>query len=188
MTGEEYNKQNKLQYFEYIIFKLKEWYEEKGRLDFCVNMTRVKAHKLLFFCASIKNPYGEDLLDVFDSFYAMSNGFVESDVHLAMVDDSFVNIRFKDRRFSFKTSYFKSNLSNYEKEKIDIAVGCLKAVSPKLVWYNAMDLMEMHRLLICWKSCNMTAEALGKNSTKVPLDLIRKDKFIFRITNFEIGL
>lgn len=188
MTSEQYNKKKKLECFEYMIYKFKEWYEEKGRLDFCDMMSRLKAQKLLFFCAAVKNPYGEDLLNIFDRFYAMDNGFVESDVYQAMVDDAFTNFRFKDRKFSFKTRYFESKLSNDEKEKIEIAVGCLKAVSPKLVWYNSMDLMEMHRCLICWKACHMTAEMLGNNSTKVPSDLIRKDKFMFRINNFEIGL
>lgn len=188
MTKEEFHNKKKLEYFEYMIFKFKEWYEENGRLDFCDKMSRFKVQKLLFFCASVKNPYGEDLLNVFDNFYAAPTGFVEADIHQAMVDDAFTSIRLKERTFSFKTSYFETKLGEYEKEKIDIAVGCLKAVSPKLVWYYAMDLGEMHRCWTCWKAYNMTYEALGRQSMKCPTDLIRKDNPKFRSINYEMML
>lgn len=174
------NKEEKLKYFEYMIYKFKEWYEENGRLDFVDTMSRVKAQKLLFLCAAIKNPYGEDLLNMFDSFYAMKNGFVDADVHQAMVDDSLVNLRFKDRTFSFKNSYFTSSLDDYTRGKIDIAIGCLKAVSPKLVYYQAIDLSEIHKGWTCWKACDMTAEMLDKQSEKAPTDLIRISSPIFR--------
>lgn len=180
MTSEEYNNKKKLEYFEYIIFKFKEWYEEKGGLDFCDMMSRLKAQKLLFFCAAVKNPYGEDLLNIFDNWYATETGFVESDIYQAMVDDSFETVRIKDRVFSFKTEYFQPKLSSYYKEKIDIAIGCLKAVNHELVLKHGYELSELSKCWRCWEASRFVAEFKNEYSIKMTSKEIRECDPIFK--------
>lgn len=170
----------KIEYFEYFIYKLKYWYEENGCLNFNENMSRVKAEKLLFLCSSIKNPYGEDLLDIFDNFYALPNGMLEQDIHNAMVEDNMKNMSFKDRKFIFKNLYFNSLLNDLEKERIDIAIGCLKAVNSELVRESPMELSEINKKWICWKTSWMVAESLKKQSEKTTLEIIRNSKPYFK--------
>jgi hypothetical protein len=179
MIDGEYKRKLKLECFEYIIFKFKKWYEEDGRLDFSDMMSRLKAQKLLFFCAVIKNPYGEDLLNIFNKWHLTSTGFLESEIYYAMVDDSFENMRIKDFIFSFKTKNFQSNLSSYYKEKIDIAIGCLKVVSPKLIHKHAFELSDLHKCWILWQAGWITSKSLNKSCIQVSTDEIRKCKPIF---------
>lgn len=86
----------KLIAFEYILNQLIEKGVKGDSKVFQSSFTRLKALKLLFLVASIKNQYGKDLLDVFDNFYALPNGPVESDVYNSITADTLHYYSFKN--------------------------------------------------------------------------------------------
>ena len=76
--------------FEYMLFQLMEWYRDLRPSQNPLNsFTRLKSLKLLFFVATVEaSESNEGLLSIFDNFYAMGNGPVESDVYNAMVENT----------------------------------------------------------------------------------------------------
>lgn len=67
---------------DYLIEKLLEWWHEKTGLTLEQEnfFGKQKMMKLIFFAASVPHEDGSDLLDIFDNWYAMPYGPVESDV------------------------------------------------------------------------------------------------------------
>ena len=58
---------------------------------------KLTAMKLLFLAAAPKKDGGDDLLDIFDNFYAMPYGPVESDVYNAIQEDKLPSFSVKYR-------------------------------------------------------------------------------------------
>ena len=85
--------------FEYMLFQLMEWYRDLRPSQNPLNsFTRLKSLKLLFFVATVEaSESNEGLLSIFDNFYAMGNGPVESDVYNAMVENTMSIFDFSDR-------------------------------------------------------------------------------------------
>lgn len=73
--------------FEYMLFQLMEWYRDLRPSQNPLNsFTRLKSLKLLFFVATVEaSESNEGLLSIFDNFYAMGNGPVESDVYFSFI-------------------------------------------------------------------------------------------------------
>ena len=59
--------------------------------------SKLKAMKLLFLAAAPKEDGGDDLLDIFDNFYAMPYGPVEIDIQKAMCEDRLPSFSVKYR-------------------------------------------------------------------------------------------
>lgn len=77
----------KKQAFEYLLNGLLQWFSNGELYKNSNSFSRVKVLKLLFFVAVIKDADGNDLLDIFDKFYAMPHGPVESDIYNYMSRD-----------------------------------------------------------------------------------------------------
>lgn len=88
----------KIKCFEYFISKIISWHNEVTTSTDISSFTKLKTQKLLFLCSSI-NATSEDkgLLNIFDQFYAMQLGPVESDIYDAMVSNRFETISFEER-------------------------------------------------------------------------------------------
>lgn len=176
----------KLLSFEYLLYQFMLWYEDDQKITdsshskFLSEFSRLKVLKLLFLVAAIQDDQKNDLLSVFDKFYAMQHGPVESDIYNAMVKDDFTFFRFKDRKTTFKPdSTF--NFDSIEKNNLDRAVDLLKEKNPKIVSYSAMDLVEITHKWISWKSSYMVAQMLGKGSQLMPSNLIKNDNKFFAL-------
>ena len=83
-------KDDKILLFEYLVYRLIEWYKDVVSDSHYINkhFSRLTALKLLFFVSTIKDTENgnKDLLDVFNKFYAMQYGPVEIDIYTAIVE------------------------------------------------------------------------------------------------------
>ena len=144
--------------------------------------------KLLFLAAAPKKDRGDDLLDIFDNFYAMPYGPVEIDVYNAIQGNKLpsytVNYRhierkvdelYKPRNTTVWTGREHGDLYN----RIRDSVNDLREKNEKLVLLNAFELVEItHR----WSSWNLAmdfAEFMGQMSAKMSIDSIRDSSKIF---------
>lgn len=169
----------KLVSFEYLLYKFMDWYEEYYQIkdethqQFLHEFSRLKALKLLFLVSAIEDNNGCNLLTLFDKFYAMQHGPVESDIYNAMVNDSFIYFRFKNRETTLK-KYPDYNLKDIDnKENLNYAVSLLKQANHKIISYSAIELVEITHKWISWKSAFMVAQMLGKGSQLMSSELIK---------------
>lgn len=176
---------DKFSSFEYLLYRFMLWYEELNHINdeahhqFLREFSRLKSLKLLFLVSAIKDEEGNNLLSLFNNFYAMQHGPVESDIYNAMVHDTFEYFKFQNRQTSFK----KQTLSDLEKienkECLDNAISLLREANPDIVSYPAMDLVDITHKWISWKSAYMVAQMLGKGSQFMPTEMIENSNEFF---------
>ncbi|MPM15352.1 hypothetical protein SDC9_61721 [bioreactor metagenome] len=136
---------------------------------------KVKVFKLLFFTvAATSSPNEMGLLDVFDKFYAMPYGPVESDIMNAL-DNELVN------EIQFSRDSITCDLSDAnEFDSISKAVGDLLVINPGLLHYKPFDLVEISHKWNCWKQNYYEAVKNGISSKFIPRELIMSDiKFFY---------
>lgn len=171
----------KIKCFEYFISKIISWHNEVTTSTDISSFTKLKTQKLLFLCSSI-NATSEDkgLLNIFDQFYAMQLGPVESDIYDAMVSNRFETISFEER--SMKIIPEKKIDQSQIKEfipKIDSAISNLKDRNKDIVTYRASDLVDITHKWNSWKCAIAIASILGKRSEKMLIENICKDTKYF---------
>lgn len=171
----------KIRAFEYLLTQMLQWGGEMKPEVPVLSFTRLKALKLLFFAAAVKNETGEDLLDVFDNFYALPNGPVESDIYNYITSDQLTYYTFKDFSFGTKQQYDEEGLSDELKNRIKSAVSALKQKNDKIVTYNAEHLVALSHIWLAWQDSIQIAKALGKGSFPMDIDKIRNNSQIFTI-------
>lgn len=161
----------KIEAFEYLLSQLCSWQKEVGDVE---KMTKVKALKLLFLVASIPIN-GNDLLDVFDKFYAMPFGPVEGDVYEAIMVDSLTHYEFNDITLRTKPNTTLNKLSEDLVQKIDASIAFLKQKEYKLITMSAFELVEYTHAWTCWQDAMYLARILSKNSYLMEVSEIRRD-------------
>lgn len=169
--------------FEYILIQLVEWYSSMNPDDKeLLSLTRLKVLKLLFFISAVKQDDGSDLLDIFDNYYAMQHGPVESDIYNNMTS--------KLNFYSFEGRYIKQtttvnidklSLSKEEKDRLDKSIISLKKKNENLILYCASKLVSLSHRWNSWQTSFAIADVLGRGSEKMSGNLIRKDNQDFII-------
>src|SRR6185295_7815705 len=101
------SKAAKLEYFEYTISKMIQWYCQENAMStdtFSVvnDFSKLKVLKLHFFVCAI-NSSSNHMLEIFDSFYAMPYGHVESELYNAMNADELQRFSFTESSMQLKT-------------------------------------------------------------------------------------
>lgn len=167
--------------FEYWLTQMLNWGKEMIPQVSFYSFTRLKALKLLFFTAAVQNEDGDDLLDVFDNFYALPNGPVESDVYNSITADDLTYYTFKDFSFATKQPFSDNELNAELKWRIDTAIDTLKKKNEKIVAYNAEMLVALSHTWLSWQSAIQIAQALGKGSYKMDRRLIRDNAQTFAL-------
>lgn len=156
--------------FEYLLSRLLQWQKENGVTE---GMTKVKALKLLFIVASIPVE-GKDLLSIFDQFYAMPYGPVESDVYDAMVSDKLEYYDFTGVILQSKSTYkVANNLSDKDIRLINASIDCVKKMKKDLINMSAFDLVEYTHTWSCWQDAMFTAHILSIGSYLMSISDIR---------------
>lgn len=172
----------KLRSFEYLLYKFIGWFEKENDINddshslFLAEFTRLKVLKLLFLVSAVNE--GNDLLSIFDKFYAMRHGPVESEIYDAMVNEKFRFIQFKDRTTSFRQpleSWTFDDLTPADIFLLDSSVNSLCAKNSSLISYSAMTLVDITHKWISWQSAYMMAQMLNKGSQLMDVSLIRED-------------
>ena len=142
---------------------------------------KLKAMKLLFLAAAPKEQGGSDLLDIFDNFYAMQYGPVESDVYNAiqanMLPSYIAEYRSIERRK--ECIDFSSEYKGPEYEPIQNAVKDLRAKNENLIELNAFELVEITHKWNSWNLAMDIAVFMKQLSAKMSIDSIRDSSKIF---------
>jgi uncharacterized phage-associated protein len=181
-------------YFEYVLFKLGIWYADLIKTeenDFSV----LKSLKLLFFVSSCnaKSKEKNILLDsVFDNFYAMPYGHVESDVYNAIRQDELAFYSINTRKatprsekqidvIEFNSTFsklFKSEINSEILTKIDESINFLKDRNAQFVSYSAFELVELSHLYTSWDRNYKKGAA---NSILISVEEIKSEMKIFSL-------
>ncbi len=171
--------------FEFFLYKLIEWYQQSvpGDSQF-TSLTRIKILKLLFFTSAIKTETEQhDLLDIFDNFYAMQHGPVESDIYNSILANKFhfyslegISIKLLDSNITDQSFH---NLEEITKQRICNSLAELKKANSHIISYNSFKLVEISHQWNSWKRAYEIAGLMGKGSEKMSLKLIKEDKQLF---------
>ncbi|MDC7142398.1 type II toxin-antitoxin system antitoxin SocA domain-containing protein [Bacteroides finegoldii] len=169
----------KILYFEYIIHLLLQWHKEiYSNVNPIASFTRLKSLKLLFLVSSVNATQDNNgLLDIFDKFYAMQHGPVESDVYNAMVTSQTHIFDFKERITALKsldTNAF-SQIPEEIKNKIEEAILSLKKRNKFIVTYKSFELVEITHKWESWQIALGIAQILGKGSELMSTESIKND-------------
>jgi uncharacterized phage-associated protein len=179
--------ENKREQYEYMLKGFVDWFCERKGLKieaFNANndLSKLKIVKLTFFTSAIKfGPNEEcDLLDVFDNFYAMPLGPIESDLLNAHNHGVLKRFDVDAKRLNIvgvpgglEASF--AGLADDQKQWIDAAIRELKKVNPRMIEYYPMQLVDISHEWSCWKYQFQIAKLKGKLSDKIPVERIRKD-------------
>lgn len=167
----------KLKAFEYFVFKLTEWYKEAyecGNLE-GNDLSKLKIFKLHFFTTAITaSPTENGLLGVFDEFYALPFGPVESDVYSNLDDLEY--FRITNSTLVLKQELNVDDICSTEfKEQIDTAVTKIQSAYFNLIKASAFDLVELSHKWSCWSIVFDFAKRKQSLSAKIPPELIKQE-------------
>ncbi len=173
----------KIQAFEYLVYKLLEWYSscsERENNDLSI----LKVLKLLFFSSAIntKKDTRSVLLDnTFDSFYAMPYGHVESDVYnfIKRQELQFYTITKIETQKKKDFDFFDLNLE--VKNEIDKSIKSLKEKNENLILMDSFELVELSHTWFSWKYCYDLARKKGVFSEKIPAEIIKSENKILHL-------
>lgn len=171
---------NKITAFEYLLYRIYLW---KNEMDSTaleeISFSRIKALKLLFFVAAVRNEQNEDLLDIFNNFYAMQFGPVESDVYNSMSNGGLSFFSASDLKLDVQGLSRIQEMETTPFIVIDNAIETLKAISPQIVLYSATDLVDVSHKWDCWRTAFEIASLLNKGSYRMSSTSIRKSNSVF---------
>jgi uncharacterized phage-associated protein len=158
----------KWQSFTYIVQQLIAWSDSEGGTGQRSSFTKLKLLKLLFFVSAADSSEGEySLLRVFENFYAMPYGHVESDIY---------NLMREYNVFDYKPLMSEDvRLNDAQKKVIDSAIANLKDINRKIVLYTANQLVDLSHEWYSWKSMYNMARSSDKYSVAIPADLIKHE-------------
>ena len=175
-------KDDKILLFEYLVYRLIEWYKDVVSDSHYINkhFSRLTALKLLFFVSTIKDTENgnKDLLDVFNKFYAMQYGPVEIDIYTAIVEG-------KTKLYTFGVHELIVNsqdntifdlLNSQDKIRIDRAIMLLKNRNPNIISYPASILIDISHKWAAWQNAMSIASMLGRRCEDMPIKSIRENR------------
>lgn len=170
---------NKILCFECILYQLINWYKELRPTDTSLlSFTRLKVLKLLFFVSAIqKNEENRDLLDIFNNFYAMQHGPVESDIYKAMIDDKLPHYSFKSRSIYVVNDIQPQDFQELGEihNRITTSINLLRETNENIVTYTASQLVDLSHKWESWQLAIHMANAFEKGSEPMDCKLIRSN-------------
>lgn len=181
--------EKKIQAFEFVIFKLISWYKNQNSIIDNSNFNskndfnKLKVIKLHFFVSAI-NSKTNSLLNVFDKFYAMPYGHVESDIYNNWNEFQFYKIENKNLTIltsNLSEDDFKNVEENLKKEISD-SVEDLRKINSNLINYNSLQLVELSHKWFSWESMFSYAKSNNRYSEYIPSNLIKEENKTFELT------
>ena len=133
---------DKVKCFEYILIRLIEWYSNMRPDDTeLLSFTRLKVLKLLFFVSAVKQDNTKrDLLDIFDNFYAMQHGPVESDIYNE-ITNHLIFFNFEGRNIKRTDIDINLEFLHLNKEDItllDSSINALRNINQNIILYSCL--------------------------------------------------
>lgn len=179
------DRENKILCFEYIVSLLIKWHQKQSNNKSLYerSFSKLKVLKLLFFVATVDaSDENEGLLDIFDNFYAMQHGPVESDIYDAITANETNKYRFIDRSIiDIDPQFDFSNLSPSIKNKLEKSLNSLTNKNENIILLSAFDLVDLSHKWNCWKISIETAHILNVGSIKMDTEIIKKDRKFFSL-------
>lgn len=184
------NYQEKIEYFDYFISRIiytmyrnnsdVTFYEIiKTNIDRC-RLSKLKLLKLLFFVSAkkVNNYYLLD--DIFDNYYAMPYGPVESDIYNHLNDVPHYVITNND--ISLKVWPFEYDMMNIDENysKINDSIEAVYEENKDLFWMNTFSLVDLSHKSEAWQMAFAEARKQGKFSIKMPNSIIKITKVYYR--------
>ncbi|WP_254562879.1 hypothetical protein [Dyadobacter diqingensis] len=172
----------KVKAFEYLIDGFVTWYtREKPNSDYTSDFTKLKLIKLLFFVSAVNADTDNDgLLDVFNNFYALPFGHVESDVY----DNLGQSVKYTLARSGISRNIVPEGYYDeidHLKARLDESLKSLILKNRSLVSYSASDLVELSHQWYSWKSTFSLARSINKFSLPIDPLIIKKESKIYRL-------
>lgn len=162
--------------FEYFVNKLIIW--QNGKYTNENDIGILKAIKLLFLASTINatKDSTDSLLDgVFNNFYAMPFGHVESDVYNAIKSrNGFSNLSINNLN-----STISGESIDIDKEissKIDLAIEKLKEKNSNLINLTSFELVEISHKWYSWKYFFNKARNSNTYSISIPTSFIKEEE------------
>lgn len=176
--------EDKIVSFEYLLSKLISWYEDLvgEEIDYSYNdFNQLKVLKLLFFTSAVKaSPTTDGLLHIFNNFYAMPYGHVESDVYKNITElNNFYVSRAGTNRINNELNF--AGLSNENKIKINESILALKSKNERIVCASPLDLVDLSHQWFSWKQTFNYAKSLDKRSERIPTEIIKQEPKFFSL-------
>lgn len=180
---------NKILAFEYVLFKLTEWFMKENNLSSYTefnqsnDLNKLKVIKLHFFVSAV-NSNKNHLLGTFDKFYAMPYGHVESDIYNSLNELSYFSIDTKNlqvREVAILNTDCFTSLTFDIKNDIDESISSLKLINKDLINYNALELVELSHNWFSWQSMYDYARKNHRNSELIPVSLIKEENKVFEL-------
>ena len=187
--------------FEYLVYLCIDWYENvSGRNDWETHFSTLSLLKLLFFASSIRNDErfeNPDLLDIFDNFYALPHGPVESDIYngINSTIPFFKSMGFEGglNRFLITSQKVEllqtpasvddiiSELSDDTAARLKDSIKVLRSINENLITYSAFELVEISHKWSCWKDAYAVATSLGVKAQSMPVESIKRSDRHFSV-------
>lgn len=194
------NTSDKILYFEYILKCLLDWNREARIIQGPPispednDLSILKSLKLLFFVSAARTTSQEHstlLEDVFDKFYAMPYGHVESDIydHIRSTKGklNYFNIDSKKTVVNPDKNLEEllTNLANMNaKAEIDDSISYLKRINPALVLMSPFELVDLSHAWYSWQQYYEEAQKLASKSIEIPTQAIKSEDKIFSLGVF----
>ncbi|CAA0143766.1 conserved hypothetical protein [Tenacibaculum maritimum] len=173
----------KIQVFEYLVFRLLEWYNEsssgKGN-----DLSVLKVLKLTFFISAVGTNRDSDntLLDnVFDNYVAMPYGHVESDIYTFIKSNKLVNTSINNRETNILDSMLIGDFDSSLRKQIDNSVSLLKSINYDLINLSSFELVDLSHTWYSWQKYYSIAKECQKNSEPIPTDVIKNEDKIYQL-------
>lgn len=146
---------------------------------------KLKILMLLFFTTAISvESDDKGLLSVFNNYYAMKYGPIESDIYKMLNNNDFNEyLNFQDGFFKLNKKALNLNPSIHY-EKINSAIDNLNKENSDIFYYSAMQLVELSHTWSSWKICFGFAKRNNKQSIRILNELFthsKTDGFGFRL-------
>ncbi|WP_282036201.1 hypothetical protein [Saccharicrinis aurantiacus] len=171
--------------FEYIVFKLREWYASKDGQDINNNdLSLLKVFKLHFFVCAINSENDSSLLDTFDNFHALPYGPVESDIYNSDTTEAIFNLTRSTCKVVSEielTVDLFNDIDEVIRASVDESIKTLKDTQPDLVLESAGVLVELSHLWDSWRMAYQRGKRLGRYSYPMSKDMIKEDEKIIDV-------
>lgn len=174
--------EKKIQAFEYILFILIQLYDKNKKTN---DLSILKTMKILFFISSAKVDEKEDLLDLFNSYYALPYGPVEMDIYEAIKMNKLNFFHLGDTTFTTNRSSISSkdfNLLDKDlKQSIIKSIQLITKENPNLLYLKAFDLVEISHKWFSWNYYFNLAKSRNQLKMRIPIDIIKEEPRIYHL-------
>ncbi len=178
-------KEDKVYLFEYMIKSVVEKYKTLNDVkesDVFSAFSKLKLIKLNFFISAVNaNEEDNGLLDIFNNFYAMPYGHVESDVYEGIQNEGLNYYSFSNNQLIALHQFPIDTRFLEEKKRIDGALDSLILKSRDILNASAYQLVELSHRWHSWRIMFEKAKLSGTLSAPISFQMIKFEPKYFEL-------